>query len=174
MRKHILAAIAVTCLIVGCNKSIESASQKYNELPPSVQTAVRAQAPNAEIADVSRKTRDGVTIYEVEFREPGKNPKMVVAADGRVVDTDMTTAKGAPGAMRRLTTGKGEVGTRFSSLPERVQKALKSRVPEGQIADISRHENDGRVIYEFEFQDKGKNPTLKIAEDGTIVQDLQK
>ena len=97
-----------------------------------------------------------------------------MAADGRVLDTDLTTAKGAPGPLRRLTTGKGEVGTKFSSLPERVQKTLKSRVPDGQIADISRHENDGRVIYEFEFQDKGKNPTLKIAEDGTVVQDLQK
>jgi uncharacterized membrane protein YkoI len=174
MKKHILAAIAASCLIVGCNRSIENASQKYNELPPAVQVAVRSQAPNAEIANVASRTRDGAPVYEIEFREPGKNPKMVVAADGRVMDTDMTTAKGAPGPLTRLTTGKGEVGTKFSSLPARVQKTLKSRVPEGQIADISRHENAGRVIYEFEFQDKGKNPTLKIAEDGTVVQDLQK
>ena len=43
-----------------------------------------------------------------------------------------------------------------------------------EIADISRREDNGRVVYEVEFTDKGKNPTMKVAEDGTLVQDLQK
>jgi len=30
------------------------------------------------------------------------------------------------------------------------------------------------VIYEIEFQEKGKNPNIRVAEDGTLVQDLQK
>lgn len=63
-------------LLWGCSRSVESASQKFNELPPAVQKTVRAQAPNAEIADVSHKIRDGMDVYEVEFKEPG-NPKVV-------------------------------------------------------------------------------------------------
>ncbi|HEY0457362.1 MAG TPA: PepSY-like domain-containing protein [Verrucomicrobiae bacterium] len=172
MKTQILATIAASCLLVGCNRSIENASQKYNELPRPVQVTVRAQAPNAEIANVAKKTRDGMTVYEIEFAEPGKNPKMWVASDGHVVNSDFS--QGAPGAIQKLTTGTGEVGTKFSALPEKVQKAVKTRMPNAEIANISRHENDGRVIYEFEFKESGKNPTLKIAEDGTVVQDLQK
>jgi uncharacterized membrane protein YkoI len=59
-------------------------------------------------------------------------------------------------------------------LPEKVQKTIQSTAPGAAIADISRHDKDGRVIYEIQFQEKGKNPSIRVAEDGTLVQDLQK
>ena len=31
-----------------------------------------------------------------------------------------------------------------------------------------------RVIYEVEFKEQGQNPTLQVAADGTLVQELQK
>ena len=80
MKNYIITVLAAAGLVAGCNKSVESASQKFNELPPTVQKTVRAQAPQAEIADVSHKTENGMDVYEVEFREPGRNPKIVVAA----------------------------------------------------------------------------------------------
>ena len=79
----IVIAAGGLCL-TGCNRSVESASDKFNVLPPAVQKTVRTQAPNAEIANVSQKTRDGIELYVVEFREPGKNPKIEVAADGKI------------------------------------------------------------------------------------------
>jgi uncharacterized membrane protein YkoI len=171
MKKYAVTLIAAMGLLAGCNRSIESASTKFNELPPAVQKTVRAQAPNGEIANVSTKTENGTQIYEIEFREPGTNPKILVAADGKLVSTDM--AKPA-GAVERLLTPTGAVGTKLSALPEKAQKTIQEKAPNAEIADISRHESNGRVIYEVEFKDKGKNPTIRVAEDGTLVQDLQK
>jgi uncharacterized membrane protein YkoI len=171
MKTYLVTLIAAAGLVAGCNRSIESASQKFNELPPAVQKTVRAQAPNGEIATVSKTTANGMDAYEIEFREPGTNPKIVVSADGKLLNTDM--AKPA-GAVERMLTPTGAVGTKFSALPEKVQKTIQSKSPNAEIADISRHESDGRVIYEVEFKDKGKNPSIRVAEDGTLVQDLQK
>ena len=171
MKTYLVTLIAAAGLVAGCNRSIESASQKFNELPPAVQKTVRAQAPNGEIATVSKKTENGMDAYEIEFREPGTNPKIIVSADGKLLSTDM--AKPA-GAVERMLTPTGAVGTKFSALPEKVQKTIQARSPNVEIADISRHESDGRVIYEVEFKDKGKNPSIRVAEDGTLVQDLQK
>lgn len=42
------------------------------------------------------------------------------------------------------------------------------------IKSITRHDENGRVIYEFEFEDQGKNPTMRIAQDGSVVQTLKK
>ena len=50
---------------------------------------------------------------------------------------------------------------------------IKARAPEAEIADITRHEKNGRVTYEVAFKDKVKNPTIRVADDGTLVQDLQ-
>jgi uncharacterized membrane protein YkoI len=157
-------------LFWGCSRSVESASQKFNELPPAVQKTVRAQAPNAEIADVSHKTRDGMDVYEVEFSEPGKNPKLIVGSDGRLLNTDMPRASGA---VQRLLTPTGATGTKLSALPEAAQKAILSKAPNKPISDISRHEKDGRVFYEVEFNDAGNRSTMEVAEDGTIVRELQ-
>jgi uncharacterized membrane protein YkoI len=171
MKAYAVTLIAAASLFVGCSKSIESASQKFNELPPAVQKTVRAQAPNGEIADVSKTTDNGVEVYEIQFREPGTNPKIKVMTDGKLVSTDMARPAGA---VERALTPTGATGTKFSSLPEAAQKTIQSRAPNAEIADIARHEKDGRVIYEIEFRDKGKNPTMRVAEDGTVVQELQK
>jgi uncharacterized membrane protein YkoI len=172
MKTYLVSLIAAAGVIVaGCSKSVEQASNDFNTLPPSVQKTVRAQGPNAEIAKVNKTTREGVDVYEIEFREPGTNPKIIVAADGKLVSTDM--AKPA-GAIERALTPTGAVGTKLSALPVAAQKTIQSKAPNAEIADVSRHEKDGRVIYEVEFKDKGKNPTIQVAEDGTLVQDLQK
>ena len=157
-------------LLWGCSPSVESASQKFNELPPAVQKTVRAQAPNAEIADVSKKTQDGMDVYEVQFNEPGKNPKVVVAADGKLLNTDMPNPSGP---VKRLLTPTGATGTKLSALPEAAQKAIQSKAPNKQISDISRHEKDGRVFYEVEFSDGNNRSVMEVAEDGTVVKDLQ-
>ena len=171
MKIYVVTLITAVGLLVGCNQSIEQASQKYNELPPAVQKTVRAQAPNAEIADISKKTENGMEVNEISFREPGTNPKIVVAADGKLVNSDMVTPAGA---IERVLTPTGAVGTKLSALPEKAQKTIQSHAPATEIVDVSRHETNGRVIYEVEFKDKGKNPTIRVAEDGTLVQDLQK
>ncbi len=172
MKTSIIALIAAAGLVAGCNRSIESASQDFNTLPPAVQTAVRAQAPNAEIASVSKTTDNGVDAYKIEFREEGKNSQMVVASDGRVLSSDLPTKPA--GALKKMLTPTGAVGTQFSALPEKVQATIQKHAPASEIADISRHEDNGRVIYEVEFRDQGKNPTIRVADDGTLVQDLQK
>lgn len=171
MKKHILIVLMAAGLVVGCRQSVQTASEKFNELPPAVQKTVRAQAPNGEITDVSKTTQDGRDIYQVQFNEDGKNPKVLVAADGTLISSDL--AKPA-GGLQRMLTPTGATGTQYSSLPEAVQKTIKAQSPDGQISSISRHEDNGRTIYEISFQDQGKNPSIKVAEDGTLVQSLQK
>ncbi len=171
MKRYTFLLAIVAASVIGCNQSVQTASQKFNELPPAVQKTVRAQAPNGEIADVNKTTQDGRDVYEVEFRENGQNPKVVVASDGTLVSSDM--AKPA-GAVQRLLTPTGATGTPFSALPEAAQKTIQAHAPANEITSITRREDNGRVIYEVSFKDQGKNPTLQVAEDGTLVQNLQK
>jgi uncharacterized membrane protein YkoI len=172
MKKYAITLTAITGLLVGCNQSIENASSDFNKLPPTVQKTVRAQSPDGQIAKVSKTTDNGVDLFEVKFKQPdGSTPKVVVAADGRLVNTDLPRAAGT---VERMLTPTGATSTKLSALPEAVQKTIQANAPNAQIADISRHESKGRVYYEVEFQEKGKNPTIQVADDGTLVQDLQK
>lgn len=171
MKAHLVTIVAASSLLLwGCSRSVENASQKFNELPPAVQKTVRAQAPNAEIADVTHKTQDGIDLYQVEFAEPGKNPKIMVMADGRLLNSDLPRPAGA---VERLLTPTGATGTKLSALPEAAQKTIQSKAPNKPITGITRHEKDNRVFYEIEFNDAGNRSTMEVAEDGAVVRELQ-
>jgi len=172
MKIFVIPLMVAASLLVGCNRSVDSVSEQFNGLPADVQKTVRAQAPNAEIISINQTTQDGATVYEFQFRENGRTPKMVVGADGRMISSELTSKPA--GALTKLLTPTGAVGTKFSSLPEKVQATIRSKAPDASIANITRHEDNNQVTFEVEFTDTAKNPTLRIAEDGTLAQDLQK
>ena len=171
--KTFVAVIVSATLIAGCSQQVQKTSAEFNKLPPSVQKAVKSHAPRAEIANVNETRRDGMTVYEVEFADPGANPKMVFAADGTILRDD-TAALGAAGKASMEVKGSASAKSQLSALPEPVRKTIQARVGNAEIAGVSKKDDNGRVIYEIEFKDAGKNPTMKVAADGTIVESLQK
>jgi len=177
IKVYAVTLIAAAGLAVGCNQSVESNSQAFNTLPPAVQKTVRSQSPNGEITGVSKTTENGMDAWKVDIRNQGANKdnELIVAADGKVLSSDMpNNPNGVVQDVKKALTPTGAVGTKFSALPESVQKTIQAHAPANQISDIERHTDNGRVIYEVQFQDTGKNPSIKVAEDGTLVQDLQK
>ena len=167
MKTYIIALSAASLLMIGCNQNVEKASREFNELPPAVQKTVRAHSPNGEISGVDKKEVNGQTVYEIKFANEGADRGITVAYDGRMIQSD--TTKGAPGPLERVVTGRGAVGTELSALPKAVQDTVRQRAPNAVIADISRNEENGRVIYSVEFKDKGANPTMRVADDGQFI-----
>lgn len=171
MKIYMIALIAASALLVGCTESsVERASQEFNQLPAAVQKVVRDTAPNAEIADVETKTRDGMTVYEIQFRDRDRYPAMAVAADGRLMRYEAgTAAMGRPDAVEGTAKGSSRPFADLSALPESVQKAVKDKAPRAEVVDIRRKEENGRMIYEIEYAGKERKPMLRIAQDGTIL-----
>jgi uncharacterized membrane protein YkoI len=170
--KTLLAVVVAAALAVGCAK-VTDTSAEFNKLPSAVQKAVKSHAPNAEIASVNETKRNDITVYEVEFTNPGANPKMVFTADGSIVKDD-TASLGASGKASIDVKGSATTKSQLSALPDPVRKTVQKQVGNAEIADVNKKDDNGRVIYEIEFKDAGKNPTMKVAADGTIIETLQK
>jgi uncharacterized membrane protein YkoI len=170
--KTFIAAVMAAALVAGCSKQVTETSAEFNKLPASVQKAVKSHAPNAEIADVNETKRDGMTVYEVEFADAGANPKMVFTADGSII-RDETATLGASGKASMEVKGSASTKSQLSALPEPVRKSVQANIGNAEISGVNKKDDNGRVIYEIEFKDAGKNPTLKVAADGTIVEGLK-
>ncbi|MBA4150078.1 MAG: PepSY-like domain-containing protein [Verrucomicrobia bacterium] len=61
---------------------------KFEDLPEAVQNTIRQESAGAEIADIDKEERTGQVIYEVSFKQEGRNPKIHVAQDGRLVSEE--------------------------------------------------------------------------------------
>ena len=195
MKTSVVQCLAAVVLLAGCGRNLQSASERFNELPPAVQKTVRAEAPDAEIQSVRLSTKDGANLYTIEFAENGRKGSMVVAGNGYLLNEKERSGPGvnnntlAPtgaavestrnstpttGVNNNALAPTGAAGTPFSALPLAAQQTIQAQAPGLQIARISRQEELGRIIYSVEFTDKGKNPTLRVAEDGALVQALRK
>jgi uncharacterized membrane protein YkoI len=186
MKKEILASLTVATLLVGCSdnqygrnetaaKNANVASQ-FNDLPAPVKAAVKREVPNGIVDKVSTETKDGRLVYKVKFQDDGINPAIWVTADGNVLKSDISRDKafGATGNAVDLTTGYSKSDLKFTQLPAAVQKTVRERAPSAKIADIKQRTRDGVLVYEVSFEEKGANPNIIVANDGTIVRDLAK
>ncbi len=77
---------------------------------------------------------------------------------GAAVDNDQNVLTGGP-----IT------GTTIDDLPRAVKEALKERVPHAEIATIEKSRRDGATVYEFNFAEPDKDPTLYVRKDGALV-----
>jgi hypothetical protein len=71
-----------------------------------------------------------------------------------------------------VLTGGPVTGTTINDLPEPVKNKLKELAPSAEIADIDKQSQGGRVIYRITFTEPGRNPTMYISQDGSIVQNM--
>jgi uncharacterized membrane protein YkoI len=173
MIKYLITLTAAAAILVGCEqRNVEKASKDFNQLPAAVQKTVRAQAPDAEIADVDQKTRDGVTVYKIQFRDKDRHPPMEVAADGMLMHYDAgKPASGTPGTTEGKVTGtaSSSAQNQLSALPMSVQKVIQANAPRAEVVDINRKEENGRVFYEVQYAGKDRKPTLQVDESGHIL-----
>lgn len=175
IKAYVTSLIAAAGLVTGCNQSVQTASQDFNALPPAVQKSIRAQSPNGDISSISKTTENGMDAYKVELMDQGKNSTMIVADDGRVLSSDMPIKQdGIVQGVKKALTPTGAVGTQFSALPENVQKTILAHAPQTEISNITREQDNGRTIYDVSFKDSTANPDIKVADDGTLVQGVQK
>ncbi len=71
-----------------------------------------------------------------------------------------------------LTAGASHAGEDLTleQLPAAVRTTVERETTGGQITDIERDREAGKVIYEVEFTLNGKSYELDVAEDGALLE----
>ena len=147
-------------------KPLLSPGSIFATLPPPVQNTVRAEAGTAEIFDSIKDTSSGKPVYKIYFQNHEVFPPLYVAADGSVLNPDLSLAVAAPQTSR--------TGLKLSELPPEVLKVAHDRAPNSDIASISKEKWGDRVVYIISFKDETHHPRLYVAADGTIFNEIPK
>jgi len=185
MKKQIIAMMAMAALFVGCSDNNgrsgtaaknASVAADFNNLPSAVKATVNREVPNGIVDKISTETRDGRMVYKIKFQDQGLNPAIWVSSEGNIIKSDINRDKavGATGNDVDLTTGSSKSDLKFTQLPAAVQKTVRERAPSAKIANIKQRTQDGVLVYEVSFEEKGTNPNIIVANDGSIVRDLAK
>jgi uncharacterized membrane protein YkoI len=167
-------------LSIGCTKKeaeepsetqeteeIEAAKPEV-EIPEAVEEAVEVNFPGAEIDSVEVVEEEGITLYDIEFKED--RGEIEVAADGTVIDVaTIITMEELPEAAAKAIQAAAE-GARI----DRIEKSeVRSEIKkEGETIVIAKLDIP-RYVYEAELTKDDQMGEIAVDADGNIVEELK-
>ncbi len=122
-----------------------------SQVPQAVIDAFEKAFPNAKPSEFETETFEGRAVYEVEYKENGKEYELLYSADGILVQTEE------------------EIDVK--SLPEPVAQAVNKAYPEATIKEAEKlMKPDGTLTgYEVEIKTEGKKIGLELDVNGKIL-----
>lgn len=132
---------------------------QFEQLPPAVQSAIRAKVGAEQIEDIDRETRQGKTVYEVAFKRNGQHTEIQVEDPG--------PAAPAPAQGTSLLDSRK---ISYNELPPSVKAVADQQLKGAEINDVDRMVKNGQVTYEIGYKRSGgAQQELRIAQDGTVL-----
>src|SRR5262249_32671592 len=126
----------------------------FDQCPPAVQAAFRAESFGEKIETVGKDLKYGVTIFEAAVKSKGKSYEIVIAEDGTLVEKVLIIE---------------DVEIELDDCPAAVQDALKRHARGGKIGDITRSSGIGRKTFEAEVEIEGKVYSVDVSESGVLI-----
>jgi hypothetical protein len=160
-----------------------------SECPKAVQKTLKQEAGKGKIVDVDVRKIKGVAIYESEVWLGDLEYDIVIRGDGTLLKKLLEDDGKDEGSDEADDDDEGdekngddesnededetETPIRMADLPKPVLRTLKREARGGEIEEIVKETEDGKVVYEaeveFEGKDGEKEYEIEIAADGTLL-----
>lgn len=150
------------------------------QIPGPVQKALTTEG----VREVRIHTVNGRPVFDVELEiENAPNAHLRISTDGKILhdsrQSDMDGAMPTPPVyvFPEYTTPVPVPQLRIDEVPPAVRETIQKHAsgsPERKLGAITSGQIDGRPAYRVEFRERGRNPRVYVAEDGTVLRPLEK
>jgi uncharacterized membrane protein YkoI len=149
--QYLITAALVTLPMVLGQANAGGKDLSKGQVPKAVIDAFEKAYPNAKSPEFETETFEGRAVYEVEYKENGKEYEALYSADGILVQTEE------------------EIDVK--SLSEPVVQAVNKTYPEANIKEAEKlMKPDGTLTgYEVEIKTEGKKFELELDVNGKIL-----
>jgi len=133
----------------------------FDQVPAAVKATILREAAGAEIKEIEREAKDGMTVYEAEFLQGGQEIEIKVAPDGTVLAREVEAEDDE------------EDDITFDQIPAPARMALQQLAGDAKIVKAVKLNEDGSVVYEAEWSVNGTTHEANVTADGTLVETEQ-
>src|SRR5262245_36429850 len=153
--------------LVSSNGHSESAKldarKPDTRLPDAVAKALKAKFPKAKSTELEVEDENGVTIYDLEFKDEGIDKETDIAADGTMLEFSLVVAADAvPAPAMKAIRAAAEGAT-----IERLEHAVISyETKDGKTIKLPEPQNQ----YEAEMTTGEQRGEITVASDGKVVE----
>ena len=175
----VLLVLGLT-ILTGCtNKEGEEEVEKIEveepkpvkqevELPAAVVEAINAIVPDAEIDFVEVVEENGVTLYDIEFKD--KRGEIEMTEDGTIIDVvTVITMEDLPEAAAQAIQKATEGITILRLEKSEIYSEIKTEGEKGTVIKLDTH----RFVYEAELEKDGRTGEITVDADGNTIESLK-
>jgi uncharacterized membrane protein YkoI len=128
-------------------------------LPPKVKEVVAKEFPAA--ADIEYE-KVMVVLYEIEGKVKGKEKEILVMATGKIVKEEEEDDDDED-------DGEDEEEISLDQVPAAVKATILAEAKGAPIKEVERETEDGKTVYEAEWNVGEMEVEIKVAPDGTLL-----
>lgn len=141
----------ITFLIVFSQANANEKEMSKHQVPKAVLEAFEKAYPNAKEVEFEKEMIEGKAVYEVDYKENGREYEILYDSDGVILQMEETLD--------------------VKALPEPIAQAISKAYPKATIEDAEKvMKPDGTVIvYEVEIKMEGKKLELELDASGKIL-----
>lgn len=150
MRTFTKFSLAVAFLFLGAGLGQgKEVRVKMSDLPPAVQSAVKAQSKGATVRGFTKETEKGKTNYEVEMTVNGYSKDVSMDENGQIIEVEEQVA--------------------LDNIPEAARHAIEKGAGGGKVLKVEAvSDSRGPVkAYEAQVRKAGKHFEVRVAPDGS-------
>jgi len=138
------------------------------ELPAAVVEAINAIVPDAEIDFVEVVEENGVTLYDIEFKD--KRGEIEMTEDGTIIDVvTVITMEDLPEAAAQAIQKATEGITILRLEKSEIYSEIKTEGEKGTVIKLDTH----RFVYEAELEKDGRTGEITVDADGNTIESLK-
>jgi len=170
LKKHwkLISLMAVVCLAlcigaVATRQVLDGEKElTIDEIPPAVKATILAEANGATIQEIEMETEEGKTVYEAEVIIDGQEVDIVVAPDGTLLGKETENEDD--------DEDEDEEEISLDDVPAAVKATMLKEAAGATIEDVVKETEDGKIVYEAEFEVDGQEIEIEVAPDGTLIE----
>jgi uncharacterized membrane protein YkoI len=148
LKFSLLTLFCLSANLAGAKADEQSQVIKLEEAPAAVQKTIHEQSEGkGRIGDIERTTEDGETNYDVELIKNRSKRNFRVAPDGKLASWQVF--------MREL--------------PEPARKTIREQSAKGELMQVDRVLEDGKVNFEATMKLNGRESTFTVSQDGKLI-----
>ena len=146
-----ITTLLVTSLVAFGQVNANEKEVNKQQIPKTVLETFEKGYPNAKEVEFEKEMIDGKTVYEVEYKENGREYEILYDSDGMILQMEETL--------------------NVKALPEPIAQAISKAYPNATIEDAEKvMKPDGTVtVYEVEIKTGGKKLELELDANGKIL-----
>lgn len=174
LKKHwkLISLMAVVCLAlcigaVATKQALDGEKEvTIDQVPVAVKATILAEANGATIQEIEMETESGKTVYEAEVIIDGQEVDIVVAPDGTLLGKEIEDEDDDEGN----DDDEEEVEISLDDVPAAVKATMLKEAAGAEIEEVVKETEDGKVIYEAEFEVNGQEIEIEVSPDGTLLE----